>query len=88
MERKGFVLAYRSKHSKCPSDNIVIRCLACRIFMDTVHGTCSPLWCTEKSFDNTEHVPVITMKGCKHFSCKEDCHNCVMYHCFGVKRYI
>ena len=84
MKRSEFVLAYRLKST---SEHKNLHCLACDIYKGPeTYGQCGGLSCVHIPFDNTKHIPVITMEGCNFNRCKADCNRCVMYLKFGVTR--
>lgn len=86
MKRTEFVLVYRLKSE--PENIIRLHCLACTIYKGPkTNGQCGGLSCAYPTkFNNTKHIPVITMSRCNFVECRADCNRCVMYLKFGVTR--
>lgn len=89
LTREYFVVAFRPKEPPFPPQNYCHACMiGNKVDIGLTHGTCIHFMCaSETSFDNTIHIPVVTLKSCMITdTCHGECGRCVMYLKFGLHR--
>lgn len=93
LRREDYVVAFIPKEAETYRH---ILCNACRIYKKlgkpSTSGYCRVFMCAGGSvhrkhfihFDNSIHVPMVTLDKCNVPDCNNPCHNCVMHLKFGI----